>query len=372
MINTKLEFAYIKLCFDNPEFWALKYTPIDAQVEWIVEQVYKYRDKYNKYPTLDTLLSFIECSPQQLKYIEDAFKVEINEEYTLSTVLKFVEEYRFKKGLIDADYLMTQGNLEEAKSVVIRSMEMVYNLPVDYFADSVEDTIETVSTGYPCLDKPLGGGGHRKNFMLIIGPSGIGKSVLMLNMGALAVESSLGVVHLTLENSLAQTKERYRKRFEVRGRPTPGNLHIQEFPTGGATVADFDAIVNGYRPDLVVIDYLNEVSAGVGSGNTSRDLGDVARGMRSIAQRYNTFVVTAQQGPKHKRLSEVDVTAEDGFWSYEPTQVADSVITMNQTKAEKANGELRLSLEKNRNGIDKKQWPFKVDYANMLIEEVSM
>ena len=77
-------------------------------------------------------------------------------------------------------------------------------------------------------------------------------------------------------------------------------------------------------------------------------------------------------GSKHKRLSEVDVTAEDGFWSYEPTQVADTVLTMNQTKDEKATGHLRLSLEKNRNGIDKKQFPFTVDYANMLIEEVSM
>ena len=53
--------------------------------------------------------------------------------------------------------------------------------------------------------------------------------------------------------------------------------------------------------------------------------------MRAMAQRYNNLVITAQQGPKHKRLSEVDVTAEDGFWSYEPTQVADAVLTMNQT-----------------------------------------
>ena len=113
------------------------------------------------------------------------------------------------------------------------------------------------------LDGPLGGGGHRKNMILIIGPSGIGKSVFMLNMGAQAKVRGQDVVHITLENSTLQTKVRYRNWFKRKGTSGEGNLYIQEFPTGLATVADFDAIINGYRPDIVLIDYLNEVSVQV-------------------------------------------------------------------------------------------------------------
>ena len=373
MIGTKLEFAYIKLCFINPQLWALKYVPIDVMVQSVVNLVYKYRGEFDKYPTYDTFLIYLasNCEKQEYEFIKKSFEIEVDDEFVMSKVMSFVESQRFKKGLQEADSRLSQGNLEGAKLAVIESMEMAYNLPVDYFnQEGLDWTTETVSTGYECFDKPFGGGGHRKNFALVIGPSSIGKSLFLLNMGAEGVRLGNKVLHITLENSTRQTIDRYKRRFDHSGIEQKGSLHIQEFPTGGATVADFDAVVNGYRPDILLIDYLNEVKAGNSTGNTSKDLGDIARGMRSLAQRYNNFVVTAQQGPKGKKFSEVDVTAEDGFWSYEPAQVADAVITLNQTLPEKKRGVLRAIIAKNRNGPDGLDCPFKVDYSNMLLEEI--
>ena len=223
MINTETEFAYLKLCFEKPQLWSIRYTPTDPQALLVRKDVDRYRKKYSKYPTLDTFLAYIDDGTQSSAYVRELFSINIDEGFVLEKVLRFVETENFKRGLEEASELLLEEKLQEAKLAVIKSMETIYNLPVKFSMDEEDDlSCETVSTGYACLDEPLGGGGHRKNMILIIGPSGIGKSIFMQNIGANAIVRGQDVVHITLENSTLQTKHRYRRWFDTKGEEDKG------------------------------------------------------------------------------------------------------------------------------------------------------
>lgn len=373
MLDSDIEFAFLKLCFDTPTLWVYRFVPTDPIAQWAIREVGKYQTEFSKYPNLDTFLAYSkqDCGAQQFEYMKKKLtELKLDKDFTEKSVVSFIENTNIKNAAKKALSLAESNKTSEAKMALLEGTEIIYNPPINYFdAHAIPDPV-TVSTGFRSIDRPLGGGGHRKNLMLIIAPSGVGKSLTMLNIGALGAFRGDSVVHITVEDSEEQVRSRYDKRFAMfkDGKPK-GKLYIQECLSGKATVADFDAVVNSYRPSIVLVDHINEVGVASSTGNTSKDLGDIARGLKSIAQRYNCWMVTAQQGPKKKKFSDEDVTAEDGFWSYEPTQVADAVLTLNQTKTEKESGEIRLNLEKNRNGPGNISFPFLVDYENMYLSE---
>lgn len=372
MVPANIEFAFLRLCFDNPLLWVYRFAPIDPIALWISKQVGKYQTEYSKYPNLETFLAYIsdDAGAQKYEYIKKKLiDFKLDKDFTEKSVVSFIENTNIKNAARKALALAESNKTAEAKSALLEGTEIIFNPPLDYFHATEADPPQVVPTGYKLIDRPLGGGGHRKSLMLLIAPSGVGKSLTMLNIGALMAHRGGTVVHISVEDSERQVRGRYDKRFSHFDSVHSGKLFIQECISGKSTIADFDAIVNVYKPDLTIIDHLNEVGVAKSTGNTSKDLGDIARGMKAIAQRYNCLVLTAQQGPKGKKFSKEDITAEDGFWSYEPTQVADSVLTLNQTRDEKEEGRIRINLDKNRNGPGGVVVPFKVDYSQMLLEE---
>lgn len=374
MITSEIEFAFLKLCFDSPTMWIYRFVPIDPLAKWVVNKVGQFQTEYSKYPNLETFLAYSQedCGAQQYEYIKQKLITpKLDKDFTEKSVINFIENTNIRNAAKKALSLAELNKTAEAKMALLEGTEILYNPPVNYFESHDIVDPQVVSVGFRTLDRPLGGGGQRKSLFLVIAPSGVGKSLTMLNIGAIGAHRGDTVIHITVEDSELQVRRRYDRRFEHFDTKATGKLFIQECISGKATVADFDSIANSYRPDIVIVDHINEVGVAKSTGNTSKDLGDIARGLKAIAQRYNCLMVTAQQGPKRKKFSEEDVTAEDGFWSYEPTQIADAVITLNQTREERVDNKLRINLEKNRNGIANISLPFNVSYEKMLLEEHS-
>ena len=375
MLTSKLEFGFINQCFLEPQMWAVNLIPVDPLAKRTVELVDEYRIEFAKYPNLETFFDFLtsKLAKSEIAYIQSMLTKDIDVEYTMKRVLEFIEEQRLSRGLFEADKYMKTGDVKAAKGAIIEGMQLFYNLPKSYKdAEESEADIETINFGYRTMDRPMGGenfyGAHRRNLVLVIAPRSTGKSLFMMNVGANVAEAGGTVVHITLEDSASQVRGRYGKRLGTKD--IAGEIFIQEHETGSATVADFDATVNAYKPDLVIVDYINEVGVSENSkSGLSRELGMVARGLRAMAQRYNCVVLTAQQGPSAKKFSEEITTIDDGYWSKEPAHVADVGYTLNQTREMKDKGDIVVLLDKNRNGPDNIELNFRVDYDSMSLKE---
>lgn len=372
MINKVLEFKFIKLCLHKPELFSIGYTPIDPLANWCYAVIKEYANKYHKYPNFSTFkaLAKTKCKEQQYAIIEENFDVDIDTEYAMDKITSYVERQRLISGINKAMLLIEEGKIKEAKVEILKGSDAVYSTTLDYFHDEFKvKEHSSIPTGFNSLDAPLRGGLHKENLGLIIGPKSSGKSATMINLGANAVENGHDVLHISFEDSKEQIYERYKHRFK-QGNEVSGNLYIHPYPSGQATTADCGALVNSYQPSLVIVDYLNEMGMENEKSDLSRDLGNRARGLKAISSRSNCAIWTAQQAGKAKKFSDVDVRAEDGFWSYEPSQVADVVLTINQTSDEKSQGIIRYNIDRHRNGIDGVKCKFNIDYAKMLVSEI--
>jgi hypothetical protein len=94
MLNTELEFSFLRLCFDKPSLFVLPFHPLDRQVEWVHLQIEKYIRKFHSYPTYPVFVNFLKerCEAHQYDYILDKMNNPLSEEYTEDSVIRFLEK----------------------------------------------------------------------------------------------------------------------------------------------------------------------------------------------------------------------------------------------------------------------------------------
>ena len=125
------------------------------------------------------------------------------------------------------------------------------------------------------MDEITGGGGGRGEIGVVIAPTGVGKSMVLVHLGAEAVKAGMTVVHYTLElkdtviasrydscitgiplNELMDRKEEIREYL----RDIDGTLIVKEYPTKTATTNTIRAHLQKLKqqdivPDMIIVDY---------------------------------------------------------------------------------------------------------------------
>jgi KaiC/GvpD/RAD55 family RecA-like ATPase len=243
--------------------------------------------------------------------------------------------------------------------------------------------------------------------MLLLGPTGKGKTWFLVNIGKQGLLQRKRVLHISLEMGEEEVLQRYyQSLFSVTKRqhevevptmefddkdskmpkleafstdtvtpdftfdseivsteleahihafgPKSRNLIVKRFPSLNTkqieSYLDALEIVEGFIPDLVILDYIGLMKT---SARDKRiDLGEEFKSFRGIMIERNMAGVTAQQsskiGAKAKTVTMYDV-AED--WSL--TNTADIVLTYSSTDSEHRLGLGRLYVSKARGEQDK-------------------
>ena len=193
------------------------------------------------------------------------------------------------------------------------------NYGYDYLADFEErfqiKARNPITTGWTVIDKITHGGLGSGELGVVIAPTGVGKSMALVHLGAEAVKSGLTVVHYTLE--LADTVVATRYDSSMTGIPIneiynyknkvhefvqgiEGKLIVKEYPTKSATTAmiknHLDRLIRrGMSPDMVIVDY-GDLLRPVKSQREKRiELESIYEELRGIAQIYELPVWTASQ-----------------------------------------------------------------------------
>ncbi len=308
-----------------------EYFESDAN-SWLLEVVLSHFQQYKTPPTKDVLkVKLTELSddgPEAvlkaaiLEQLKDVFRYMESDDLTFvkDEILNFCKNQEIKRAIMDSVNLLKLGNYDQIKSKIDSAMKAGAdtNIGLDYkiniSARYAEASRHTITTGWDVIDDLMDGGLAPGELGVVMAPAGIGKSWLLINIGANAVKAGHTVVHYTLElnenyvgqryDSVltginAQSLKNHQETVEEKMLSLQGDLIVKYFPTKSVGVMGLKAhlektIMLGKRPDLVIVDYgdLLKINAKKDKHEALEELYEELRGM---AGEYGIPLWTASQ-----------------------------------------------------------------------------
>ncbi len=387
------------------DFLELKYLRV------FVEQIFSHRDQFGLHPSQDTMTTLLRTGLDKhnevvQKQVRDYYARIMStdsisdSDYIKKASLDFCRKQKLKGALLEsADLINDTSNgasYDEIKSKIDTALKLGSdnNFGYDYVID-FEKRFELksrnpVTTGWKPVDSITSGGLGAGELGVVIAPTGVGKSMALVHLGAEAVKAGKTVVHYTLE--LADTVVASRYDSCVTGIPlgelfykkeeiyeavkeVSGKLIVKEYPTKTATSQTIKnhierLIARDINPDMIIVDY-GDLLRPVDKRHEKRnELESIYEEMRALAQIYDCPVWTASQTNRAGLNAEV-ITMESISEAFNKCFVADFIFTISRTVEDKAANEGRVFVAKNRNGPDGIVFPIFMETKNVCIKVYS-
>ena len=295
---------------------------------WLLEIILEHFRQYKAPPSKDVLkvkITEIEndiLKTAVLEQLKEVFRYMESDDlsFVKDEILKFCKNQEIKRAIMDSVSLLKMGNYDEIKSKMDSAMKAGADTDIglDYVnnvgARYNEAARHTITTGWDVIDDLMDGGLAPGELGVVMAPADIGKSWMLINIGANAVRAGKTVIHYTLElnenyvgqryDSVltginAQTLKHHQDTVEDKMRSLTGELTIKYYPTKSVGVMALKAhiektIMQGKTPDLIIVDYGDLLKV-----NTKKDkheaLEDLYEELRGMAGEYKIPVWTASQ-----------------------------------------------------------------------------
>lgn len=383
---------------DN-NFFELKYLQV------FVEMVMSYKNQYGKYPnrtTFETMLrtELIKYNDVVQKQVRDFYAritanvlETVESDFVKSKSLDFCKKQKLKEAMIKSVSLMEKSSFDEISTIINGALKL--GIDPDHGYDFIKHFEERykprsrdpISTGWDILDRYIQGGHGKKELGVVVAPTGAGKSMLLVHIGAAAMKAGKNVVYYTLElsdtvigkrfdscltsiplKSLDYLKEEvYEKVSKVSGK-----LIIKEYPTKSVSTETIRNHLIKLRqkdfiPDMIIVDYGDLLKPVSSQREKRNELESIYEELRGIAAELDCPVWTASQTNRSGITAEV-VTMDSISEAYSKCFVADFIFSLSRTATNKQNNTGRFFIAKNRNGPDGIILPIFMDTANIEIK----
>ncbi len=367
---------------------------------WLLEVILEHFRQYKAPPSKDVLkvkVTEIEndiLKTAVLEQLKEVFRYMESDDlsFVKDEILKFCKNQEIKRAIMDSVNLLKMGNYDEIKSKMDSAMKAGADTDIglDYVHDVAsrynEAARHTITTGWDVIDDLMDGGLAPGELGVVMAPAGIGKSWMLINIGANAVKAGKTVIHYTLElnenyvgqryDSVitginAQTLKHHQDTVEEKMKTLRGELVVKYFPTKSVGVMALKAhiektIMQGKTPDLVIVDYGDLLKV-----NTKKDkheaLEDLYEEMRGMAGEYKIPVWTASQAGR-SALEDDIIEADKIASSYGKVMVSDFLMSLSRKVEDKMSGTGRGHVIKNRFGPDGITLPSKINTNNGQFE----
>jgi replicative DNA helicase len=390
----------------NTSYFDLRY------LQFLSDKYFAYAKKYKVFPTLQLLVSIIKdelrsANDIQLRnqIVDYLQRMQNNPnpgdlQYVKEKSLDFCRKQALKSALEEAvDLIATEkyeAIIDTIKKAVLTGQN--HSLGHDFFKDVEARFIKmnrnTVPTGVDEIDAKeiLNGGLGRGELGIIVAASGAGKSQWLTMLGANAMRLGKNVLHYTFELSETAIGIRYDsnlceidstdiqdKKEEVLKKYSSmknlGKLVIKEYPTNSATVYSLKShveklIIKGFKPDVIIIDYADIMRSSRSFDSLRHELKLVYEELRAFSQELAVPIWTASQSNREGSNSEI-IDMSNMSEAYGKAMVADFIITLSRKNTEKASGNCRLYIAKNRAGKDGVIFPAKINTARSQFKIIS-
>ena len=242
-------------------------------------------------------------------------------------------------------------------------------------ADAVADGAEspdTIATGFPSLDRLLGGGMRRGDLIVLGGDVGSGKSAFALAVALRAAQRRLRVTFFSGEMSTERMLERV---LAIEGRVRVDDLRqgvpndaarasvgaaavrmrgglprLDTLPAGGVEALEEE--IEDAKLDMIVVDSLQWLAKG--KGDTNEDLADAIRRLKSLAVARHIAIFTTAQLPHLTARDDRRPTLDDFGAMGAVKHHADVVLALFREdmydRRREIEGATELLVRKNRNG----------------------
>ena len=372
-----------------------EYFESDAN-NWVLDVILDHFREYKTPPSKDVLkVKVTEIDNDVLKtaileQLKEVFRYMESDDlsFVKDEILRFCKNQEIKQAIMDSVGLLKMGNYDEIKSKIDSAMkagadtDIGHEYKKEVVARYTNAARDTIRTGWDVIDDLMDGGLGKGELGVVMAPAGIGKSWLLINIGANAVKQGKTVVHYTLELNdtyvgqrydsvitgiAAQNLKNYTDDIEEKLETLPGELIIKYYPTKSTGIMGIKAhiektVMLGNNPDLVIVDYGDLLKV-----NTKKDkheaLEELYEEMRGMAGEYEIPVWTASQA--NRSATEVDVIEADKIASsYGKVMVADFLMSLARKVEDKLSGTGRGHVIKNRFGPDGITLPCKINTNN--------
>jgi len=323
---------------------------------------------------------FQKMKDNDLDYIKDSF-------------LDFAKNQTLKSAIIKSVDLLQIGQYGEIKVLVdsaLRSGQpktVGHDWKKDFEKRLMKDARDTVPTGWDAIDTIIGGGLAGGELGVIIAPSGVGKSWALATIGANALKAGKKVVHYTLELNENYVGLRYDTIYtgiepgKIPEHPEmikelvekiSGEIIIKYYPARTITSHTVQAHIQqmaslGFKPDLIIVDYADLMSANAKTDARYQELGAVYEELRGLAGELQIPIWTASQTQRSALQDEV-IQADKIAESYSKIMTADLVISISRKLEDKVHKTGRAHIIKNRFGADGQTFPMIIDASVGKIE----
>ena len=379
------------------DYFELKYLQV------FVGKIFDYKKEYSVHPTAKILLTILRTGleeetdavkKQTRDYFSRIYNTDVrDEDFIKNTSLDFCRKQTLKEAMIKSVGLLKSSSYDEVAKVITDAVKLGSNsdFGYDYVADFEKrfeiKARDPVSTGWDEIDQLCRGGIGNGELGVVIAPTGAGKSMVLVHLGAQALLQGKTVVHYTLELQDTSIGIRYdscitgvslsemhsfKEMIYEKVQEVPGRLIIKEYPTKSASTQTIKNHLEKLKQrdikvDMILVDYGDLLRPVTVTIEKRHDLESIYEELRATAQENKCPVWTASQTNRSGLNAEV-VTLEAISEAYSKCFVADFICSVSRTIDDKNNNTGRLFVAKNRFGPDGLVYPAKMDLSRVKID----
>jgi replicative DNA helicase len=372
--------------------------------QWVIKEIQSYFSKYHTVPTMEVL------STEVKKVDNDVLKIAITEglreaykesqandlEWVENEFTNFCKNQQVKKAIMTSVDLLGMGDYDSIKTLMNNALKAGEdkNIGHEYDKDIESryriDDRNAIPFPWPVFNSLTQGGMGKGDLVLVFGNPGGGKSWAVIDMGAYAAAMGYNVVHYSLELAEGYVGKRYdavftgipvdtldknRAKVEETISKVRGKVVIKEYPPKRASFDTIQAhlqqleMQHGFKPDLIIIDYLDYVKSSSRSRNGERkeEIDDVYVGAKALAKELGIPVISPSQANRGAAKSSI-IEGDNAAGSYEKIMIGDIILSLARGRKDKVNGTGRWHVMKNRYGADGLTFGSKIDTSNGKID----
>lgn len=371
-----------------------------------VGKIKDYRNKYGVHPTSNIMHSIIrtglDAEPESVRvrireyYARVLAKGEIPQsaEYIKDTALDFCKKQKLKEALIKSVDLIKSSSFDEVSKIIDGALKLGsdnsfgYEYLADFEKRFQKKSRDPVTTGWKDIDDISKGGLGKGELGVVVAPTGAGKSMVLVHLGAEALKEGKNVLHYTLELADTVVASRYdsaitgvdlknltifKEKIYDEIKDLKGKLIVKEYPTRSASIQTIKNHIDKLRrrdfiPDMIIVDYGDLIRPESSKRDEKRhQLETIYEELRGLAQESECPIWTASQTNRSGLNAEV-ITMESISEAFNKCFVADFIFTVSRTIDDKNNNQGRIFVAKNRNGPDGLVYPIFMDTSNVKIK----
>jgi len=381
------------------EFFEFRYLQV------FVQKIFDYRNKYGVHPTNKIMITLLRASiddendavkKQVRDYFARIYKAGFGvegDEYIKEISLDFCRKQKLKEAMLESVKLLKSSSFDEISEIINEALKLGsdnkfgYDYKVDFEKRFELKTRNAVSTGWKELDDLCKGGLGEGELGVVIAPTGTGKSMALVHLGAEAIKVGKTVIHYTLELASTVIASRYdscitgvplkdlfsfKEQIFDTVQELEGNLIIKEYPTKSASPATIKTHLEKLRHrgipiDMIIVDYGDLLRPNVIRKEKRHELETIYEDLRALAQEFKCPCYTASQTNRSGLNAEV-ITMESISEAFNKCFVADFIFSLSRTIQDKNTNSGRFFIAKNRNGPDGLIYPILMDTAKVKIK----